>query len=178
MLEGLSKADTARLIELEIALARSEGVSYPALVHNHGQRDECALVAVCTALEVDYAEQSHRYEMENGKTFGEAARKATQMSYIVTKDWLEAMWGNDCELFFRSYPLSNLRTWEMSPDLSGVGVMTCRNQYNGDRHAVAYQDGWVYDGNAPSPLRYKVWAMGVGDNTVIDGMSTRKENEQ
>jgi hypothetical protein len=45
------------------------------------------------------------------------------------------------------------------------------------RHAVAYENGWVYDGNAPSPLRYQVWALGVGSNVVVDGMSLRKETK-
>lgn len=170
--------ETARLIRMEIAQDDSGDVSWPELVHNHGQKDECALVAICTALEVDYAEQSHRYEIENRKSWGEAARKATWANFQIAKDFLEGLWGQDCMMFFESQPLTEKRTWEMDPGLRGVGIMTSKNNNNGDRHAVAYQDGWVYDGNAPSPLRYQVWALGIGVNVVIDGMSPRKENEK
>lgn len=177
MLDTLTPDEIRRLIELEVTQGGRDDVSWPALKHLHGAKDECALVAVCCALEIDLDTESHRYEIENGISLGEAARKANWSNFRTTKTFLDGLWQKDCMLFFKSNPISAARTWEMTPDLGGVGVMTARNSNNGERHAVAYQDGWVYDGNAPSPLRYSVWAMGVGDNVVVDGMSTKKETK-
>jgi hypothetical protein len=177
MLHDLTADEVARLIRMEIAQDHRGEVSWPALEHQHGSNDECALVAVCTALGRDVAVESRRYEVENGKSLGEAARRASIESYRDTLEFLEGLWKSSCRLFFFSHPLSSERTYEMNPDLSGVGVMTCRDMNTMQRHAVAYENGWVYDGNAPSPLRYQVWALGVGSNVVVDGMSLRKETK-
>lgn len=166
--------EVAEKIRQEIDDDLRDDVQWPELVHNKGRVDECALTAICTALGLDQEYESMRFEREIGLSMGEACNDAAHY-HFRTKAFLMKLWGGEVELFFYSNPLSKDRTYEMHPDLSGVGLMTCRNQENGERHAVAYQDGWVYDGNAPSPLRYKRWAIEVGDDIIIDGMRLRKE---
>ncbi len=177
MLNNLTDDEITRLIRMEIAANGAGEVKWPELVLTHGNVDECSLVAVCVALEIDYQDESLRYEQAMGCTMGWSARHVTEANHHRMKDFLEGLWGQPVTLFFRSYPISDHRTWERDVDLSGVGVMTARNNDTGDRHAVAYENGWVYDGNAPSPLRYQVWALEVGANVVIDGMSKMKEKK-
>lgn len=166
--------EVSRKIMREIDDDLADDVSWPELEHNRGRKDECALTALCTALGLDVEYESMRFEREVGLSMGEACCDPAHY-HFRTKAFLMGLWGGEVNLFFHSYPLSHDRTYEMHPDLTGVGVMTCKCRKTGDRHAVAYQDGWVYDGNAPSPLRYKRWAIEVGDDIIIDGMSLRKE---
>lgn len=150
----------------------------PSLKFIKVRRSECTLGAICTALELDYEAVSDRFTRENGVGFGECAEKRLKIPKLLA--FLEEVWGGPTPWFSYSRPMPDRkRTWEVNPYLEGIGVLTYMDGNNkGRRHTIAFENGWIYDGNAPGPLPYWQWSIEVGDNIILDGFELRKENEE
>lgn len=146
--------------------------AFPTLKHVRGRRDECSLLAVCTAQALDYWDESDRFTQEQGIGFGECCKKQFRM--VEVSAFIEKLWGPYPLWLNYSRPrVDDLKVWETTLDLKGVGILTTNNPITKYRHAVAYQDGWIYDGNYPEPTRYPLWSLRIDQNCVIDGMQRK-----
>jgi len=125
------------------------------LRHYRQQKSECALVAACMAYNKRYPYQSRKFERVYGKTWIEALTKSrTSWQCIAfTRELIgvEPRW----------FDVASIR-WKKAgcivrPPLGGDGIITIDTPGK-LRHAVAFSNGMIYDGNAPCPLPWDFWA--------------------
>lgn len=143
--------------------------------HNRQRKDECGLCAVCTATEIDYGRQSDMFEMDHGYTFGEAMVRnplhpaafglMSQLLGFDANKLRRVNYRTVCRSSYRSRVGLNDLT-----DLRGKGIMVFRNVMMQVKHAVAYHNGVIYDGNAPYQLWFGDYVNVLRANALTNGM--------
>lgn len=149
-----------------------------AFVKGQGRLNECSLLAVCTAQGHNYIDCSNAFERAYGVGFGECCVKGLKPYRVL--EYLRHLNGQNVTWSHESRPRGDgALVWEHLPDLRGIGILAIKDLITGNRHAVAYENGWIYDGNAPRPMSYPMWAVCIEGDQIIDGMqrAKRKENE-
>lgn len=134
-----------------------------------GRDDECALLAICTAQGYDYLEVSDAFEREHGASMSECVRRRIKYRDFIA--YLKRINGRSVRWAYESRPIPPYALlWEHTPNLRGVGILAIKERIIGYRHAVAYENGWIYDGNQPRPMSYDMWALCLDGEWIIDGM--------
>ena len=148
-----------------------------AFAKGQGRDNECSLLAVCTAQGLNYLEHSDAFERAYGAGFGECCVKGLKPYRVL--EYLRHLWGTQCVWSYESRPRGDgRRVWEHIPDLRGIGILAIKDLISGNRHAVAYENGWIYDGNAPRPMSYDMWAVCIQGEQIVDGWERAKTKEK
>lgn len=123
--------------------------------HYKQAHSECGLVAACMAYGKHYPYWSHKFELTYGKTWIQAlSRKHTSHQCIEFSRMLtgvEPLW------------FAATNRWKtpgriIRPPLMGRGILTIDCGADVNRHAVAFHNAMIYDGNAECPLPWHYWS--------------------
>ncbi len=140
------------------------------MIHYKQNHSECALVSACMAYDVNYPRASHTFEVRAGRTWREALTRGSGWMHCV--EFLRELTSVE-PLWFRATDRWDGYDRIVRPPLSGKGILTIDSRGD-NRHAVAWCDGQIYDGNAPCPLPWDMWT-GFYPKAFLDGWHPVRE---
>lgn len=138
--------------------------------HWKQENSECALVSACMAYDQNYPRASRAFEFRAGRTWKEALSRSPGWMHCV--EFLREITGVE-PLWFRASDRWQGYGKIVRPPLGGTGILTIDSGPSKSRHAVAWADGQIYDGNAPYAMPWDMWVEHY-PGAWLDGWHPRK----
>ena len=142
--------------------------------HWQQNKSECILAAACMAYDLNYPQASHNFEVRYGKTWIIALTNSWSAPQCF--QFLEEITGISSKWCDKGAKRWKTPGYITRPPLGGQGILTINCEPGNYRHAVAWGDGMIYDGNAAYPLEWDVWAS-CYPTAWLDGWHPRKDVE-
>jgi hypothetical protein len=131
--------------------------------HQMQRSKECGLTAVCTAMGLDYIKTSNEFRNRYGDSWENVKAKNLRSA----TDFLREL-GVQGDWFDHSRP-KYFKYGELEALLNNeAGVFSIIFLRTGQRHAVAFKKGMIYDSSALYPMSYVEWRRRVSRH-IIDG---------
>lgn len=123
--------------------------------HFKQRHNECALAAACAASELDYPQVSDSFRRKHGElTFGDFTSVRSGHKECVL--FLTRITGRSGLWISHHGPFTSLDDY--TPNLKGRGILALTLLViPKERHAVAYENGVIYDSDLERPWPFEIW---------------------